>query len=198
MGRYTNSLRQSPDDFDDAYKLFDDATPAEERSRDPVPEGHYVADIVPNGCEMFKAKSGTDGYKLAFLIAEGPHKGRRLWMSFWLTKAAAPIARKELAKIGITNSDQLDPRRKTYKPLPLGIRVKVGVVVHESDKGEKWNEVKWFKDVVFNPPSPDPFAPSAPVGDSPAPQANDAATPANDSPAPQANEDDDIFGAVPF
>ena len=192
MGRYTNSLRQSPDGFKKAKALFDAATPAEEMSREPVPAGQYVADILPDGCEMFTAGTGTEGYKLTFAIAEGPHKGRRLWLNLWLTEAAAPRSKRELSQLGITNGKQLD------EPLPLGLRVKIMVLVESDDTGRKWNEVKWFKDVVFNPPSPNPFPPPTLANASPAPQANDAATPANDSPAPQANEDDDIFGPVPF
>jgi hypothetical protein len=48
----------------------------------PLPTGEYVARIV--GGELFTAKTGTAGYKLAFRVLEGDHQGRQFWHDIWL------------------------------------------------------------------------------------------------------------------
>src|SRR6476661_8586165 len=80
----------------------------------PLPKGEYIAHLV--GGDLRTSKEGTPGYKLSFRVAEGPLAGRRFWHDLWLTPAALPMAKRDLAKLGITNLDQLE------QPVPPGIR----------------------------------------------------------------------------
>ena len=75
----------------------------------PLPSGEYVARIV--GGELFTSKTkGTAGYKLAFRVLEGEHQGRRFWHDVCLTPAALPMAKRDLAKLGVTALEQSEGR----------------------------------------------------------------------------------------
>jgi len=118
----------------------------------PLPTGEYVARIV--GGELFTSKTkGTAGYKLAFRVLEGDHQGRQFWHDVWLTPAALPMAKRDLAKLGVTTLEQLE------QPLPSGIRCKVKVVLRRDDDGAEYNRVKHFEVVGIDPPEVDAFAP---------------------------------------
>ena len=80
----------------------------------PLPPGEYVAHIT--GGELYASKTkGTPGYKLSFKVIEGEFAGRRFWHDLWLTPAALPMAKRDLAKLGVTNSDNWKGRyRKAF------------------------------------------------------------------------------------
>ncbi|MGB1885124.1 MAG: hypothetical protein ACPHUF_14565, partial [Gammaproteobacteria bacterium] len=40
-------------------------------------------------------------FKLTFRVLEGEHEGRQFWHDVWLTAAALPMAKHDLAKLGI-------------------------------------------------------------------------------------------------
>ena len=104
-----------------------DKTPAATDFAAALPPGEYVARI--DGGELFKSpEKGTPGYKLTFEVLEGEHHGRKFWHDLWLTQAALPMTKRDLAKIGVTSLDQLE------KPLPLGIRCTVKVVLRRGDR----------------------------------------------------------------
>ncbi|MHB9049279.1 MAG: DUF669 domain-containing protein [Pirellulales bacterium] len=118
----------------------------------PLPAGEYVCRLVAG--ELFTAKAkGTAGYKLTFQVLDGEHTGRKIWHDIWLTPAAMPLAKRDLAKLGITGLDQLE------RPLPPGIRCVVKVTLRKDDEGTEYNKVRGFSVVGIDPPDTDPFAP---------------------------------------
>jgi hypothetical protein len=120
----------------------------------PIPRGEYIAHIRDG--ELFRAGTGTPGYKLTFEILEGDHEGRRCWYDIWLTDAAKRQAVRDLAKIGIRDKAQLE------QPIPRWIRCRIRVTIERSDQGDEQNRVKTFEVVGIDPPEPEPFAPAAP------------------------------------
>jgi hypothetical protein len=118
----------------------------------PLPAGDYVATIEAG--ELFTAKSGTAGYKLTFRVAEGEYTGRRFWADTWLTTPALALAKRDLAKIGVTSLDQLE------RPLPQGIVCTVKLVLRRDDDGTEFNRVRRFDLLRIDVPQPDPFAPT--------------------------------------
>jgi hypothetical protein len=136
----------------------------------PLPPGEYVARIV--GGELFTSKTkNTAGYKLAFAVLEGDHQGRKFWHDVWLTPAALPMAKRDLAKLGVMALEQLE------RPLPPGIRCKVKLALRHDDDGVEHNRVRSFEVVGVDLPEQDTFAPQeacpAAGGETPAPQAAD-------------------------
>ena len=133
----------------------------------PLPSGEYVARII--GGELFTSKTkGTAGYKLAFRVLEGDHQGRQFWHDVWLTPAALPMAKRDLAKLGVTALEQLE------SPLPPGIRCRVKLALRRDDDGSEYNRVKTFTVEGIDPPEQDAFAP---VENPPQPGSGDAAEP---------------------
>jgi hypothetical protein len=123
----------------------------------PLPSGNYVAHVAGGG--LSQSRSGTPSYKLTFRVAEGDHAGRRLWHDLWLTSAAMPMAKRDLAKVGITSREQLEG------PPPDGIRCRVRVALRRTDDGAEFNKVVSFDVMGVDPPEENPFAPDAGAGD---------------------------------
>ena len=127
----------------------------------PVPAGTYLCRIV-NG-EPFTSRSNlTPGYKLTFRVLDGEHVGRLVFHELWLTPAALPMTKRDLAKLGVTSPDQLD------RPLPPRIRCRVRVTLRTADDGSSFNAVKGFEVLGTDPP--DHFAPPPAEADSPSPR----------------------------
>ena len=123
---------------------------------EPLPPGVYVARIATG--ELFAAKTnGTPGYKLTFAVLEGEHAGRKFWHDVWLTEAALPMAKRDLAKLGINALEQLE------LSLPKGIRARAQVVLRKGDDGAEFNRVRTFEVIGIDPPDVDPFAPGNPA-----------------------------------
>jgi hypothetical protein len=122
----------------------------------PLPAGEYVARILSGELETSRKKE-TPCYKLTFQVVEGDHAGRRFWHDVWLTEAALPMAKRDLAKLGITSLDQLE------KPLPPGIRCSVKLALRSDDDGNETNRVKRFEVIGIDEPEVDPFAPTEEV-----------------------------------
>jgi hypothetical protein len=116
----------------------------------PLPAGEYAARLVSG--EVFTAKAkGTLGYKLAFEIAEGGYQGRRCWHDLWLTPAAMPMTKRDLAKLGVTELAQLD------RPLPAVFLCRVRLVMRTADDGTQYNAVRLFEVTGIEP---EEFAPT--------------------------------------
>ncbi len=131
--------------------------------------GEYVA-VIERG-DLFTARTkGTAGYKLTFRVIEGEHADRRFWHDIWLTPAALPLAKRDLAKIGIPALDQL------ARPLPEGIVCCVKLALRRGDDGAEYNRVKRFDVLRIDAPEADPFAPSSDGQAAPADVTNDQAT----------------------
>ncbi len=103
----------------------------------PLPAGTYSTRILSG--ELSKAATGTPGYKLCFRVLEGEHAGRLLWHDIWLTAPALPMAKRDLAKLGVVTLDQLEA------PLPPGIRCAVKVTLRQDDAGTQYNRVRSFE-----------------------------------------------------
>ena len=84
------------------------------------------------------SRGGTPGYAIVFEVVEGEFTGRRLYHDLWLTPAAMPLAKRDLARLGITTAEQL------AKPIPPGILCEVKHVVRTDDDGVQRNSVKGF------------------------------------------------------
>lgn len=126
----------------------------------PLPPGDYEC-IAETG-ELFTSRtSGTPGYKIAFQVIAGQFSGRLVWFDCWLTPAALPMSKRDLARIGIADLEQLE------RPLPDGLICKVKVLRRRDDDGAEYNRVDRFELLRIERPQPDPFAPDAvdPSGD---------------------------------
>lgn len=120
----------------------------------PLPTGEYVARLVAG--DLFTSKTkGTAGYKLAFRVLEGDHQNRQFWHDVWLTPAALPMAKRDLAKLGVTALDQLE------RPLPPGIRCRVKLALRRDDDGAEYNRIRSFEVIGIDPPTVDVFAPDS-------------------------------------
>jgi len=125
----------------------------------PLPSGKYDAGIVAG--ELFTSRRGTAGYKLTFKVLEGDHQGRQFWHDVWLTPAALPRAKRDLARLGVTALEQLE------RPLPPGIRCKVKLALRKEDDGNEYNRIRSFEVIGIDEPEQDAFAPK----DAPSPPA---------------------------
>jgi hypothetical protein len=148
----------------------------------PLPKGEYTFRILAG--ELFTAKRGTPGYKLTLEVTEGDFEGRRAWCDFWLTQPALPMTKRDLAKIGVTDLDQLE------KPLPAGILIRGKLALRTDDDGNESNRLVRFECVGIEP------------GDAFAPPDDDAAAAEEPFPfganvAPSANGADKPEGAAP-
>ena len=136
----------------DITKAFDDAQAASDF--EALPSGTYTAHIVAGELSKSK-KKGTPSYKLTFRVIEGEHEGRQFWHDIWLTKTAMPMAKRDLAKLGVTKLEQLD------NELPAGIRCEVKLAQRTSDDGAQFNRLRRF-DVLGiddDPNADEEFAP---------------------------------------
>jgi len=140
------------DDFSNAWQN----TQAADEFR-PLPPGEYVCHADRG--ELKAARTGTPSYSLTFKVIEGEHTGRLVWLDLFLTPAALPMAKRDLAKLGI------DDPAKLELPLPLGMRCKVRVAVRKDDDGTERNRVVRFEVVGIDKPEVDPFAPETEGGD---------------------------------
>jgi hypothetical protein len=109
----------------------------------PLPRGSYKAEVSSG--ELTTSASGTPGYTLGFTVCEGELKGRRLWHTLWLTQAAMPMTKRDLAKLGVVRLEQLE------KPMPLGIICQLSVVVRTDDDGETRNRVSRMDVIEIRP-----------------------------------------------
>jgi hypothetical protein len=133
--------------------------------RAPLPKGEYTFRILSG--ELFTSKRGTPGYKLTLEVTEGDFEGRRTWCDFWLTEAALPMTKRDLAKIGVTNPEQLE------RPLPLGILIRGKLALRTDDDGSESNRLVRFEFIGTEPD--DPFAPKDDPGAAPEPPRSEPA-----------------------
>jgi hypothetical protein len=146
-------------------RAFDETEAADDMR--PLPPGVYRCRLTSG--ELTNAKSGTPGYAMTFTVDDGEHKGRKLWHTAWLTAAALPVTKRDLAKLGVTSLDQLD------QPLPVVFVCDVRVALRADDDGTERNRVVKF-DVVgvienptvdpdFGPDFGFPLPPAGPTGE---------------------------------
>lgn len=124
----------------------------------PLPAGVYSAHATKG--ELSTSRNGNPRYSLEFTVCDAPYSGRRVWLDVYLTAAALPRAKRNLAKLGITEPAQLEA------PLPMGIRCEVAVTLRVGDDGRQRNSVTRFDVLGIDSPgivapAADPFAPTA-------------------------------------
>lgn len=134
----------------------------------PIPPGEYVCDLTDGAA--FEAKTGTPGYKVTLKVKEGEYAGRLVWHDFYLSAKALPYTLRALAKIGITDPEQLDVG------LPAGLVVKAKISLSKRDDGAERNELRSWELVAVESPA----APAHP--DEPAPWSVDLDTFDTDTP----------------
>jgi len=120
---------------EDLARRFNETAAAPEYA--PVPKGTYTADLSSG--ELTNSGTGTPGFTLGFTIRDGENKGRRVWHTLWLTPAAMPMTKRDLAKLGILKLDQLE------RPIPPGIVCQIAVAVRTDDDGETRNRVTRYE-----------------------------------------------------
>jgi hypothetical protein len=149
----------------------------------PLPSGEYTFRIVSG--ELFTSKrNSTPGYKVTLEVTEGDYLDRRAWADFWLTPAALPMTKRDLAKIGVTSLDQLE------RPLPASILIKGKLALRTDDDGNESNRLVRFECIgvepgdVFEPKEDDQEKPdtSFDFGLNVAPSANGADKPEGATP----------------
>lgn len=148
----------------------------------PLPPGEYTFRVLAG--ELFTSRGGTPGYKLTLEVSEGDYEGRRSWADFWLTPAALPMTKRDLAKIGVTDLAQLE------RPLPPGILIRGKLALRRDDDGNEANRLTRFEFAGVEPG--DAFEPQdtgadADPGAAPPPPANGTPTPAVGSDGPTAD-----------
>ena len=94
-------------------KIWDSTKAAADQNA--LPSGEYLCGVASG--DLFKSQSGTPGYRLKLVVLQGEHIDRVMWHDVWLSPAALPMTKRDLGKLGITSSEQLD------LPLPEGIVV---------------------------------------------------------------------------
>ncbi len=82
-------------------------------------------------------------------MIDGDFQGRKLWLDCWLTPAALPQSKRDLAKLGITSPAQME------QPLPKWIRCHVTAVARRDDDGIERNKVQTFDAVGIDQPKVD-------------------------------------------
>jgi hypothetical protein len=123
----------------------------------PLPPGHYIVHLIAGEKNQSRNK-GTPCFKMTFRVIEGPHANRQVWHEVWLTPKAIGMAKRDLAKIGITSPKQMEA------PIPPGLRCKLHVVIHRDDDGTERNRLRDFEVIGRDTPEADPFAPEPPKG----------------------------------
>jgi hypothetical protein len=114
------------------------------KDRTPVPPGEYTFRILSG--ELFSSRQRTTpGYKLTLEVTEGEYTGRYVWHDLWLTPAALPMTKRDLAKIGVKNLDQLE------RPLPAGIMIRGKVALRHDDDGNDSNRLTRFECIGTEP-----------------------------------------------
>jgi hypothetical protein len=138
-------------DSDEFNQLWDSTEAAEEFK--PLPGGTYKC-LLADGKRAESRTNKTQSYKITFEVLDGPFRGRRISYDFWLTKAALPTTKRDLAKLGIERPEQLK------QPPPAGLIAEVKVVVNTENDGQQYNKVTGFK-VVEKAPASDALEPDA-------------------------------------
>lgn len=149
MGKLTDILRNGQ--AENLQQAWDSTEAADELAT--LPPGEYIAHIIAGELETSKTNA-TPGYKLTFRVCEGEYTGRQFWHDVWLTEAALPLAKRDLAKLGVTSLEQLE------RPLPRGIRCACKLVRRTGDDGAEFNRVRTFTVVGIDEPETDAFAPA--------------------------------------
>lgn len=160
---------------------FDNTLPAE--ALPPIPAGEYAAQWVDG--TLGESRKGTPFYQARFEIASGEHTGRRLLHRWYLSAAALPYSRRDLAALGFDSFAKLQSNA-----VPRGL-VRLRVALRRDDTGATFNEIRA---VIPGGPEPDPPEVSAePAPVTPLPIEPQPATPARVEDLPAGLVDADLI-----
>lgn len=111
----------------------------------PIPEGEYEAYVFD--VEKTEFRSGNDGYKITYNIAEGQYKGRRLWDNLVITpKAYWKLAQFWKAVTGLSGEVEVDTDQLADF---VGKRVLVKVGIEQNTYQGKTEDRNVVKSVAF-------------------------------------------------
>jgi hypothetical protein len=133
---------------------FDSTPPAPEM--EPLPAGTYTA-VIAHG-ELVQTRSGNDGYRIRFRIAEGPHAGRLVFRTWSFSERAIAYARRDLGQFGLTTSAQL---LAPFPEVGREYRVKLWVALQRGDDNREFNDVKRVQLITVGPTTAPPAPPTA-------------------------------------
>lgn len=153
--KYSHITTGAGGKYDDSLDLdWNEVEAAAEHA--PLPAGAYIVHVI-EGRRFNASKKGTPGYKLTFRVVEGEYADRLLYCDYWLTRAALPMTKRDLAPLGITTAGQLD------QPIPPGIRCRCKVVIRANNDGEEYNQVRKIEVIgIDQNPTIDPDFPPGP------------------------------------
>jgi hypothetical protein len=122
-----------------------------------LPAGRYKGFICAGGLATSKANK-TPSYKLVFEILEpAAFRGRRVYHDCWLTPAALPVSKRDLAKCRIHTPAQLQQRP------PVGLVADLRIALRTTDDDRQFNRVVGF--VILDERRPADLAPTPAEGD---------------------------------
>lgn len=145
----------------DLATQWEDTTAAAEREL--LPPGKYLCRVARG--ELGKSRTGTPRYTVRFDVMDGPNAGAAVYCDHWLTPAALPQTKRDLAKLGVRSLSQLE------RPVPPGIVCEVHVVIRATDGGDQRNAVRRFDFVRHDAAAVDDpdFAPPQTPGEAASP-----------------------------
>jgi hypothetical protein len=143
-----------PKPLDDAIgRLWDEAEAAPENK--PLPKGAYNALIIKGA--LCESRNGTRGYRITFRVEDGEHAGQMFWHTVWLSEKAITYAKRDLRKLGITSTAELNA---PYPPPGMRVHAKATLVFQKEDDGTERNEVRHFEVLSIEEQPKDAFAPT--------------------------------------
>ena len=114
---------------------------------EPLPPGRYTCLVADGRLAESKAK-GTPSYKVEFqVLTPAEYAGRKVWCDLWLTPAALPTTKRDLAKLRITRPEQMK------QAPPTGLVADVKVALRTGDDGTQFNRVATFEVTGEAPPA---------------------------------------------
>lgn len=129
-----------------------DVPEPENRDFSPIPAGEYVVTMTESDVKDVKPPKVGQYVEAVFEIAEGAHKGRKLWERFNIVNPnddTVRIAYQQLAAIAVAVGhvgELRDTRALHYKPLAVRVEMIPAGTVKKNYRYEKdTNEVKAYK-----------------------------------------------------
>lgn len=113
-----------------------DATPAAPEFT-PLPAGFYKVKVVLGECCTTRA--GTDGYRIRFEVADGPHAGKAITRIWTFGPRAIGYSKRDLAIFGLTTSAQL---LSPFPPIGKEITCRLIVATQRGNDGIERNDIK--------------------------------------------------------
>lgn len=114
---------------------FAKAAPASEL--EPLPRGVYRC-VLEAGELTETTRNQTLNVQLTFRVIDGQYAGRRFWHAIWVTPAAMGMAKRDLAKLGVSSLEQLDGG------IAGGHECEVHLSLRKDDAGDEYNRVRKF------------------------------------------------------